>query len=383
VPGKGDSLDGVPDGAPGCPYDGSSPQKDVYFTVPQPGGDLTIEDEILRLLAAAVPGSRVRIAMYHVHRLRVADALVAAAGRGVDVALVVDETNQVEDPPGSGQARWNDAVTALRAALGDGKVIVCGGADLPKDGGACMGTTINHNKFILASALCDGSRDVVAQSSANFTVSQLDLHNNLVVIRDDGALFDAYESYWDDLSTDQQNLGYYRERDGDTGTHVHLFPRRPGLFSGGIDPGSDPIYTMLDEDVDCAAGTHVRVAEPIWNEGRGYIVDLLRDLDDAGCDVQIVYNSASTRDEVKVKLLEQFPGQELRRGMHNHSKLILIDGRVAGADRQLVLTGSHNLTYGALRTNDETLLRIEDEAVYDQFLADWQAIWDAAEAQPL
>ena len=382
--GKADSVDQGPDGGAGvCPYDGNAAQMEVFFTRPTPGGDLRIEDEVVRLSEAAVPGSRLRVAIYHFKRLRVADAFIAAHRRGVDVRIVVDETNQAEDPPGSGQWRFNDAITLLREELGTHRVVVCGGADVPKDGGACMGDTINHNKFILASELCDGSRDVVAQSSANFTTSQLELHNNLVVIRGDTALHTAYARYWNDLATDVQDLGYYRIADGDTGTRVYLFPRRPGFLQGGIDPETDTIHQLLASGADCAAGTRIRFAESIWTPGRIYIVDLLRRLADEGCDVQIVYNNGSTHEEVKAALHDRFPGPELRQGMHIHHKYFLVEGRFEGAHRRLLWTGSHNLTYGALRNNDETLLRIDDAAVYEVFLLDWQFIWDHATPNPI
>jgi hypothetical protein len=260
-----DSDGGLGD-PPGCPYDGGAAQKEVFFTrrLPDRSPDMTIEDEIVHLTQAAIPGSRLRVAVFNFNRMRVADALIAAQARGVDVGVVADERNQVEDPPGSGQFRWNDAITRLRAALPADRMIICGGADVPRDGGGCMGTTINHNKFVLASELCDGSRGVVAQSSANFTDGQLILHNNMVVIRDDAPLFAAYDRYWDDLATDRRNLSYYRQADGDSGTRVFFFPRpATGLpaITGGPDPDSDTIYTLLDRNVNCAAGAHVRFAE--------------------------------------------------------------------------------------------------------------------------
>lgn len=380
-----DATDQAADGAPwSCPYAGTSPARQVFFTRPKSGGDFTIEDEVVRLAQAAEPGSRLRFAYYHLRHASIAEALVAAHRRGVDVGVVVDETNQTEDPPGSGAWRLNDEIEMLRAELGDDRMIVCGGGDVPADGGACMGTTINHNKLILASALCDGSRDVVVQSSANFGDSQLILHNNMVVLRDDTTLFAAYEAYWNDLATDRQDLGYYREADGDAGTHVWFFPRAAGSLTGGIDPDSDTVIDLL-ADVDCASGAEVLFAESIWNEGRAYIVDRLRAMADEGCDVRVLYNQATTEPEVKTALLAAFPGPELTPVKHMHHKYILVDGVVAGAARQLVWTGSHNLTFGALRRNDETLLRVDDPAIFAAFRADWQAIHDrwADDAAPL
>jgi len=40
----------------------------------------------------------------------------------------------------------------------------------------------------------------------------------------------------------------------------------------------------------------------------------------------------------------------------------------------LVFTGSHNYTGAALRDNDETFLRVDDAAVFDAFMANWNTI---------
>jgi hypothetical protein len=63
-----------------------------------------------------------------------------------------------------------------------------------------------------------------------------------------------------------------------------------------------------------------------------------------------------------------------------HSKYVLVQG-VSRKDNQThryVYTGSHNLTNGALKKNDETLMRIDDATVYNGFVSDFAAITQAA-----
>jgi phosphatidylserine/phosphatidylglycerophosphate/cardiolipin synthase-like enzyme len=56
-----------------------------------------------------------------------------------------------------------------------------------------------------------------------------------------------------------------------------------------------------------------------------------------------------------------------------HSKILLIEGTYSDVSgRKIVWTGSHNYTGPALDENDETLLKVDDPAVYDAYLADWQ-----------
>jgi phosphatidylserine/phosphatidylglycerophosphate/cardiolipin synthase-like enzyme len=85
--------------------------------------------------------------------------------------------------------------------------------------------------------------------------------------------------------------------------------------------------------------------------------------------------SASLSSAVAVTRYPQRTG-----GWGLHSKYLLIDAKYAGstAARRLVFTGSHNYTGPALTSNDETLLRIEDPAVFAAFLVDWGNIRSAA-----
>jgi phosphatidylserine/phosphatidylglycerophosphate/cardiolipin synthase-like enzyme len=89
-----------------------------------------------------------------------------------------------------------------------------------------------------------------------------------------------------------------------------------------------------------------------------------------------IFFSASLASSVSLTRYPQRSG-----GWGLHSKYLLIDARYAGstAARRLVFTGSHNYTGPALTSNDETLLRIEDPAVFAAFLADWGQIKSAAQ----
>jgi phosphatidylserine/phosphatidylglycerophosphate/cardiolipin synthase-like enzyme len=62
-----------------------------------------------------------------------------------------------------------------------------------------------------------------------------------------------------------------------------------------------------------------------------------------------------------------------RDGVTVHSKYLLIRARYAAGDEveTLVFAGSHNYTRGALESNDEALMRLNDAASYNAFLAHW------------
>ncbi len=152
--------------------------------------DTTVEARLIQLIDAAVPGSRIRVAMYSFTRTGPADALVRAAGRGVDVRILLD----------GGADGIGSEVGTLRTGLGAANVHLC---DAP--GTACIGSGIMHHKTFLFSALDDGSTNVVAQASHNLTTTQLTMHNNAVIIRGDALLFAAYERTWNDLWADVED----------------------------------------------------------------------------------------------------------------------------------------------------------------------------------
>jgi phosphatidylserine/phosphatidylglycerophosphate/cardiolipin synthase-like enzyme len=378
-------ADPQPPGTPDAGGAGGGPLDDCPITAPEPvvavftaGGaqpDLAIEDRLVHLVAAAEPNARLRAAFAYLDQQRMADALIDADRRGVDVRIVLDERNQVR----VGDAwKWNGAVASLQAGLGPERVTICGGADSPPDGGGCIGSEKQHNAFLLVSDTCDGSTSVVAQTSAYPTKPQLFKRNNLVVVSGDDALFTAYDDYWRDLARDQGDATYYRIVDGDRGNRLFLYPRAP---SGDRlrDQSTDTIDVLLAENVDCARKTRVRLAMAYWTAARDYLVDELARLAAAGCDVAVVANPDTTEDSVAGDLRAAFDADHLAWVAGVHHKYLLVDGTYAGAAGQLVWTGTQDFTASALRSNDEAILRLEGAAIHGRFSADWSAMFAAGQ----
>lgn len=320
------------------------------------GRDTTVEDRIIRLIDSALPGSRIRVAIYTFTRSGPADALVRAAARGVDVRVVLDG-----DADGIGSE-----VTTLRTGLGAANVHLC---DAP--GSACVGSGIMHHKTFLFSALADGSTNVVAQASHNLTTTQLTMHNNAVIIRGDAALFATYERTWNDLWADVEIPDYYRVDDGDLATRVYFFPRPTG---------GDTSVSILG-NISCDGTARIRVAMAFFTDARRDVATALAARAREGCDVRVVAGDAEIPLGSAVASTLTAAGVEIvrypdRSGWSLHSKYMLIDALYAGstAHRRLVFTGSHNWTGPALTINDETQLRVEDDAVFGAYLDDWMHI---------
>lgn len=371
--GKGDGGDSG-DESGVCPFTpGAEPQKQAVFTTPGSAPDLTIENAFRDLVRAAVPGSTVRFSIYAFSRYGVADTVIAAGKRGVDIRVVVDGLNRLATPDASGVYPPFGALQKIRTALGDDAVVICSDDEAPvKLKGGCLSSGINHNKFAVFSELCDGSKHVVWQASHNFSASQNEVHNNAVIIRDDQALYDGYLAYWNAEAAKVPQPNYFRQIDGSR-TRAWFFPR-PREGTSLREPSTDTVQGILD-NVRCTPGTRVRVAMAFWNDSRDYLVDSLARLRDDGCDVKILSSVNITSDGVKAKLAANFSTSEARLAPHIHSKYLFVDGGYVNAQRKLVWTGSHNWVFGAIRTNEETILRVDDLGVFAAFDANWNGIW--------
>ncbi|MSP72633.1 MAG: phosphatidylserine/phosphatidylglycerophosphate/cardiolipin synthase family protein [Myxococcales bacterium] len=343
-----------PPSAPPPPPPSAPPPLAVFFNEPGDAAVETLQTEMIRLVDLASAGSELRISMYEWGQPAYVDAVLRAAGRGVDVRIVMNGTDDTIEPA---------IHDALSAGLGADRLTSC-----PR--GACIGTGINHNKFLLLSHLDDGSLNVVVQGSHNFKSSQNWRFNHLVVVRGDNALYGEYRSYWNDLRAGQQSLDYYRSFTGDSGVKGYFFPRASG----------DLIVSVLD-NVHCDAGAEIHVAMAFFKNDRVEVADKLRALHDAGCAVRMVFGNYPDADPDQAS-----PGADTRAALRGmdwvvydlpnvtvHSKYMLIRARYGegAVVETLVFAGSHNWTGAALRRNDEAVMRLEDAASYQAFLADW------------
>lgn len=331
--------------------------------------DPAIEDLLLALIDRAVPGSRIRVAVYHFTRGRVTAALVRARSRGVDVRVLLDgQVRVLLDDPDNGADATEAA--ALILGLGRSRVTLC-----RAPGGACLGTGIMHHKTFLFSDVGGGSRNVVVQASHNLTTGQLHRHNNAVMIRGDSQLFAAYESTFEQQRRDVVQLDYYRVSAGNFPTRAYFFPRASG----------DTAVSVID-NVSCADSGRIRVAMAFFTNARLEVARALARRQRAGCSVEAVIGDDSIRigrtvlrtmrdAGVRVTLYPRRAGEW---GLH--SKYLIIEARYNGSagTRRLVFAGSHNWTGSALRENDETMLRVDDRGVFDAFMADWVHVRDAA-----
>ena len=347
----------------------------------RPTGDAAqqnaIRDRARAMIAAADNGSTIRMALYHFWDKTFAQELAAAhTARGINVQVVLDETTV------STEGVTDVSYETLKAALGT-DMSKPSYVKLCTKGRSCLGPTagagINHNKFLLFSSLGGGTaKQVVLQMTSNLTPSNYSRYwNSAVGVAGNAALYAAYNDYFVKLGKqDRANWQYTYAPAGDY--KVYFFPR------AGTAEDTDTVINTLD-NVACtwtdSAGTHrTAIRAAMLKITRQGVADKLRALAAAGCTVDLVYSETDSgtwnalHGQTRLTTRCYQDDNDADPATPNrivHSKNLMIDGMYAGAREKLVFTGSHNWSGPALRDNDESMVRINSEAVYQAFVTNF------------
>jgi hypothetical protein len=221
--------------------------------------------------------------------------------------------------------------------------------------------------------------------SANLTQSQISLAwNDMYTIVGNKAIFNAYKNVFAEMKLDKHIKHPFRQLT--TGKYTtYLFPKP------GASMQEDPVYQALSA-IRCSGATGgagkaghtvVRVAMFSILQNRGlYLARKLVSLDDAGCDVRIIYGAPSH----DVAHLLRGSGVVVRDSRYdlngngtvdhyNHLKVLAINGAVKGdSSAWITYTGSENWTALALHRGDEDMLRINSRHVYFEYAAEYAEI---------
>jgi hypothetical protein len=333
---------------------------------PVPRQDLSLENHAIALIDATPAGEKITFALRDFNRQPVADALLRAHARGVELDGVID-----------GDERNRAVVVNLKAALGDGFVI-CGSPAFVLN--SCIATgpapSLQHNKFFTFTQTGE-RRHVVLQTSKNFfSPTQLNYYNDMVEITGDRALHDAYVAYIDDMKAQRRTDDYYRALSGDDGANT-MFP------SPRAQPDRDTDDTIVDrmDEIDCSDGGVIRAANLTFRTERAVIMRKLLELDRAGCDIELIVSSTDG-DLMAPLIAAGIPVHGFflralapRPQVLVHSKFWLVDAKstLSGKRTKLVYAGSSNWRADQ-QYSDDLLLRIRDDGVHAAYLSYWELI---------
>ncbi|MFD8914729.1 phospholipase D-like domain-containing protein [Streptomyces sp. NPDC059575] len=346
-----------------------------------------IRTRLLDYIGQAQPGSSIRASVYHFWDADFAQALVDARGRGVDIQLMMDESDVSDNAK-------DTSYSILKAGLGTDltKSSFVGLCPVNKSclGEPSQGSSINHNKFWLFSQL-DGASNVVVQTSANLTPSSYSrFWNDAYVLPGNTAIYTAYSDYFHKL-VGQDWADWQYSSTASSPYKAYFFPRPAD------DPTPGDTITAVLDNVTCnytedGTAKHTTIRVGMFRLTRLAVAQKLVALKTAGCSVDIVYSEADSGSSSGTwETLHASGGPTLR--CYNddddndpstasriiHSKYLLIEGKYDGTTKQKILwTGSHNYSGPALTKNDEALLKVDNDADHDAYVANFNAVKAAA-----
>ena len=298
----------------------------------------TIEEEIIKKIDAAQES--IHIASFEFNLTPVADALIRAHERGVDIRWVTDDEHGLEadEEPGHGQF----------------EMLMDEGIEVRDDGRSAL----MHNKFWIF------DREIVWTGSTNITENGIfDQDNNVIVVRSP-ALAEIYEREFDEM------------------------------WNGEFGPRSPSTVEQQSVVVD---GTQIQVLFAAEDEAMDYILpylanaqssirfmafsftydnmeDVITDRFENGVDVAGVFEKLGSSTEYS-ELGDMYCSKmKVRRdgnGGFLHHKVVIVDERI-------VITGSLNFSDNANDSNDENVIIVDNADIAALYLEEFERVWAVA-----
>ncbi len=293
----------------------------VYFTNPViPFDDVTtggVEDHLIELINGAQ--SSIDAAMFEFDLQNVADALIAAHKRGVNVRVVYDNEHTEDDP------QMEELIDAGIPAT-------------PDERSAFM-----HNKFFVF----DGK--TVWTGSTNITINGVYRNNNNSIVIQSPALAENYAAEFEEMFN------------GEFGPSSPSDTPNPVINLGGVEIENyfgpeDVIIPRLVELINGAQSSIKFMAFSFTNDDMGAA---MRDRAAAGVTVTGVFETRGADTEYSECGALLDAGQDVRLDSNPrtfHHKVIIIDDSI-------VVIGSFNFSDNAAESNDENMVIVHDPAV--------------------
>jgi phosphatidylserine/phosphatidylglycerophosphate/cardiolipin synthase-like enzyme len=314
---------------------------EVYFTDPVNISDpanwqSSIEGRLIEKINAAQ--SSIHIASFEFDLTPVAEALIAARQRGVDVRWVTDDEQGLEadEEPGHGQfAMLQEAGIEVRS---DSR------------------SALMHNKFWIF----DGQ--IVWTGSTNITESGIFKQDNNAIVIQSPELAAIYEREFQEMWN------------GEFG------PRSTSqLDQQSVVVNGSPIQVVFTSEDPALAGAVI----PMVNSATKTIRFLAFSYTDfplaeamikraqAGVNVAGVFEKVGSdthASELKTLACAQIPVRQDGNGGFMHNKVIVVDERY-------VMTGSLNFSTSAEESNDENVIIIDNPDIAKLYMQDFERIW--------
>ena len=335
-------------------------------TIARGNSSTKIMNRLIALVDNTPAGQSVYLSIYMINYQPLMDALKNAETRGVDLHLIVDMSRSDPQVTNATSLPW------LQSNLTNSEIVVTT-SDISAN-------SINHHKHALFSGVSTTTglaTNVTFQTSHNFTTSDMGKIQDALIFND-ADIYNAFLSNWNIMKQNassgmKANFNYTTHNLG-ANTKLTFFPR----ITSGVYDGEDDIVENLNAITD-VANAKIRIAMSDWSDSRPAIVDKLIQLRNQGATIEVfVKDAAGTQTKTKLRQLATLGATvrifNLEGGgdakFNIHAKMMLLEGNWNGiTNAKVILTGSHNYTDGALKTNNEVLVTLVNSTVYPQYIA--------------
>lgn len=320
-----------------------------------------IFDNIVSYIKATPEQSSIYVSIYLFEYAPIIDALIKASERDVQLFIMTDNSD-----------RSDNLSTINKFRNLDGQVEVIG---VTNDASSIA---INHNKYILFSEVeaVGGEilKNIVFQTSQNFHSKGQKKLQDAVIISNTG-LFNAYVEYYNKMKSralsGMEKFEYFEYLDSSNEVMVTFYPKR----KNGETYGEDSVIEILDQITD-PSSTTIKIAMSDWSDSRSYIIDELIRLSDSGATIEVITKSGKGPAVMQgLQVLEDHGafvkvfnmGSTGPAKINIHTKIMLVDGVLAGNQQKFVMTGTQNFTLNALWNNNETSLFLMDSNLIEEY----------------
>lgn len=316
---------------------------EVYFTDPDVINNPnnvsgSIEERLLQMIDEAQVS--IHIAAFEFSLTRVAEALIAAKNRGVDVKWMTDDKNGLnyDNQPGRGQF----------------SMLIGAGIEVKDDARSAL----MHNKFLIF------DRQTVWTGSTNITVNGIYRQNNNVLVIHSPEIAHIFEREFNEMWNGQ------------------FGPRAPSSVNTQ--------WAIVD-------GTPIQVLFSPEDKAMRHIIGVVRDakasirflafsftdyplaqvmIDRAkeGVDVRGVFEtfgSNSPNSELQTLWCAGLPARQDGSPAFLHHKVIVVDGSI-------VITGSYNFTSNADTVNEENVVMVDNQEIAALYLQEFDKLYARA-----
>jgi phosphatidylserine/phosphatidylglycerophosphate/cardiolipin synthase-like enzyme len=328
--------------AAGAPVEEVSASGDwwsVYFTNPGGVGN-PIEDELIALIDNAQ--KTIHIASFEFNLDAVAEALIAAHERGVEVQWVTDDEFGIDADEEDGHGQF--------------ELLEDAGIEVKDDHRG----DLMHNKFWIF----DGQ--ITWTGSTNITVNGTLNNNNNVIVVESPALAAIYEREFQEMWTGDE----FGPRSPSTANQQSVMI--DGTAIQVLFAPEDEVGTYLAELLGRAQSEIRFMAFSFTHDDMG---GTMLSRSRAGVDVSGIFEqrgSETEYSELPVLYCEGLPVRQDGNPRTFHHKVLVID-------RQIVVTGSFNFSANADEGNDENVIIINNAEIAAEYLKEFDRRW--AEAQ--